>query len=207
MSKVNKKEKKIETTEEVVEREEKEVAEVKDANIENEEIEQVETVQEQKEKTISLKEIKNALKNKIDNTQKRSLAKELLIDFISMIVMGFHLFVLFMGSKNIEINILINDMKIITLCILALGIGTLEFSYKKDDLKIALRGLEVLVFGSANLCLIYVAKLYFSEVFNFLKYIGIVIVAYYIIKIILTAIFSIRKYKKDNNDIKDIVKK
>lgn len=183
-------------------------AETKEAEIEtDEETENEEEHSLAKESVINLKDIKEALKNKVDNTQKKSLIKELLINFASMFLMVFHLFVLYMGSKNIELNILINDMKIITLCILALGIGTLEFSYKKDEFRIALRGLEVLVFGASNLCLVYVAKLYFTEVPNFLKYIGVVIIAYYIVKITLTAIFSIRKYKKDNNDIKDIVKK
>lgn len=207
MSKVNKKEEKIETPAEV---DEKEIT--KQVEVIKEDKTEVENENEQehalaKESVINLKDIKEALKNKVDNTQKKSLIKELLINFASMFLMVFHLFVLYMGSKNIELNILINDMKIITLCILALGIGTLEFSYKKDEFRIALRGLEVLVFGASNLCLVYVAKLYFTEVPNFLKYIGVVIIAYYIVKITLTAIFSIRKYKKDNNDIKDIVKK
>lgn len=206
MSRVNKIEK-IETPAEV---DEKEIT--KQVEVIKEDKTEVENENEQehalaKESVINLKDVKEALKNKVDNTQKKSLIKELLINFASMFLMVFHLFVLYMGSKNIELNILINDMKIITLCILALGIGTLEFSYKKDEFRIALRGLEVLVFGASNLCLVYVAKLYFTEVPNFLKYIGIVIIAYYIVKIILTAIFSIRKYKKDNNDIKDIVKK
>lgn len=166
-----------------------------------------EDIEEDKEKTISLKDIKTVLKNKVSNVQKRSLFKEELINIGSAVFMIFHLLILYMGSKNIELNILINDMKIITICILAIGIGILEFSYKKDEIKIALRGLEVLVFGASNLCLIYVARLYFNEVVHFIIYIGAVLVVYYIVKIIITSIYNVRKYKKDNNDIKDIVKK
>ena len=63
------------------------------------------------------------------------------------------------------------------------------------------------MFGAANMCIIYVLKLYVGRLSNFLAYIGIALIGYYIFKILLVLVVSIRKYKKDNNDIKDIVKR
>ena len=88
-----------------------------------------------------------------------------------------------------------------------IGITVLEVSYKKDNLKLALNGVEILVFGASNVCLVYVFKLYLGSLLSFLSYIGIALIGYYFIKIMVLSIYSIKKYKKDNNDIKDIVKK
>lgn len=83
----------------------------------------------------------------------------------------------------------------------------MELAYKKDDSNLAINSLEVLCFSGANLCLVYVQKLYFDNLIQIITYIGIVISSYYTIKSIALAIINVRKYKKDNNDIKEIVKK
>ena len=118
-----------------------------------------------------------------------------------------YLIIIIMGSKNIEPATLEKDLKIMTLGILAAGIVILEISYKKDKSNIALIGVETLVFGAANLCLIYIAKLYSDQLTKVVTYISFVIAGYYIFKSVIVAITSVNKFKKDNNDIKDIVKK
>ena len=160
-----------------------------------------------KSDAISLKEIEEVLKHKVGNEQRKSIVKDILINLGIATFMVFHLGMIFMGSKNIETNIFQNDIKIITIFILAIGIAILEFAYRKDNSKLALNSVEVLVFGAANVCLIYVLKLYYGSLFNLLSYIGITLIVYYIFKILTLSLISIRKYKKDNNDIKDIVKR
>ena len=157
--------------------------------------------------TISLKEIREALENKVDSKQKKSVIKDILINFGLAIVMVLHLILIMFGCKNISPETLDMDIKIITLFILLLGIVMLEISYKKDNFKIAMHGIEVLVFGAANLCLIYIAKLYYNNLIRFLGYIGLTVAVYYIVKSTIISVRSIRKFKKDNNDIKDIVQK
>lgn len=157
--------------------------------------------------TVSLKEIKEAIQNKINEQQKCSLIKNVLINISIAFIMIMYLILIIMGTKNIEMLILEKDIKIITICILAIGIYIMELAYKKDDSNLAINSLEVLCFSGANLCLVYVQKLYFDNLIQIITYIGIVISSYYIIKSIALAIINVRKYKKDNNDIKEIVKK
>ena len=162
---------------------------------------------ESKYDTISLKEIREALENKVDSDQKKSVIKEVLINIGIALCMILYLILIMVGSKNIAPETLYKDIKVMTLFILLIGIVALEISYKKDNLKIAMRGIEILVFGATNVCLIYIAKLYFNSIVKFLGYIGLAVVCYYVVKSIVLSINSIRKYKQENNDIKDIVQK
>ena len=157
--------------------------------------------------TVSLKEIREALANKVNNEQKKNIVKEFLINVCIAIVMIVYLIIVMMGSKNISVDVLEKDIKIITLFILAIGIFILELSYKKDDVQLAMHGVEVLVFGSSNLCLIYVIKLYFNNLSNTITYIGIVVTIFYILKSLLLTIRDVKRYKNENNDIREIVKK
>lgn len=185
----------------------KEIAEEK---IENEETaEKIEKKEEIESKcdTVSLEEIKEVLGNKVKKSQKSYVIKEALINFGIALFMIIHLVLLFAGSKNIEMSVFEKDMKIMTLFIALIGIIVLEVSYTKDKIKLALNAVEILVFGAANLCLIYVGKLYMDEFLNFSLYVGAALIGYYIIKIISVSIVNVRKYKKENNDIKEIVKR
>ena len=163
--------------------------------------------EENKYNTVSLKEIREALANKVNNEQKKNIVKEFLINVCIAIVMIVYLIIVMMGSKNISVDVLEKDIKIITLFILAIGIFILELSYKKDDVQLAMHGVEVLVFGSSNLCLIYVIKLYFNNLSNTITYIGIVVTIFYILKSLLLTVRDVKRYKNENNDIREIVKK
>ncbi len=157
--------------------------------------------------TVTLKQIKEAIQNKINKEQKQTLIKFILTNVYIAISMIIYLVLLIMGNKNIESSIFENDLKIITLCIAIIGILILENAYKKDSLSIALSSMEILTLGCSSLCLIYVQKMYFMNFNNIVKLILYGILGYYILKIIIFSIKRVKKYKKDNNDIKEIVKK
>ena len=140
----------------------------------------VKTDENEKFNTISLKEVREAIENKINNKQKKTIIKEALINLGIAILMIVFLIVIMLGRNNIMVETLDKDMKIITLFILAIGIFLLEVSYKKDSFKIAMNGIEVLAYGAANLCLIYVAKLYSSNLIKCITYIGVAVGGYYI---------------------------
>lgn len=159
------------------------------------------------EDTVSLKEIKEAIQTKINKQQKTTLIKNICINAGIAMLMIIYAILIMMGSKNIEKAILEKDIKIITLSIVAIGIYMLEISYKKDSSKLAINALEVIVFAASNLTLIYVLILYFNNLINTIKYIGIGVLSYYILKSIAMTIKDVRKYKKDNSDIKEIIKK
>ncbi len=164
-------------------------------------------IDESKYDTVSLKEIRDALETKVNDSQKKNVIKEVIENIFIAIIMITYLILVMMGSKNIDIEIFEKDIKVLTLSMLAIGIFIIEISYKKDSTKLIMHGIEVLVFGAANLCLIYVLKLYFDNFINVLTYIGIAVSGYYILKSIILAIADVKNYKKDNNDISEIVKK
>ncbi len=160
-----------------------------------------------KDNTVTLKQIKEVLGNKVNKDQKKSIIKDIFVNIFIAVIMIIYLVLLIMGSFNIDSEIYEQDIKVITLSILAIGIFILELSYKKDSTKIIIHGIEVLVFGASNLCLIYVMKLYFDNLTNIIKYIGTGVIGYYVLKTIICTIRNVRKYKKDNNDIREIVGK
>lgn len=182
-----------------------EVEEKKNENID--EAVDINNDDEDKFDTISLKEIREAIENKVDSRQKKSIVKEVLLNIGIAIIMIIYLLIIIMGSKNIDVETLEKDMKIMTFSILAIGIFILELSYKKDNSKIAINGIEVIIYSGINLCLVFVEKLYFNNLINIITNISIVISGYYIIKSLILSIVNIRKYKKDNSDIKEIIKK
>ena len=204
----NKQKQKIEKVKKAEENVQKEKQENQEAEKKNKEQEEEKNQdQEEKYNTISLKEIREALKTKVSKTQKKSIVKEVLINIGIAILMVIYLVIVLKGSINIGSENFEKDLKIMTLCILAIGIIILEVSYKKDSTKIALHGVEVLVFAGANLFLIFVNKLHFDRLPKDIMYIGVGIGCYYVIKSIVLAVKSVRKYKKDNSDIKEIVSK
>lgn len=164
-------------------------------------------VDESKFDTVSLKEIREALENKVDKTQRKSVIKDVFINISIALVMAIYLSIIMVISRNLDINVLEKITKIATLTVLFIGLAILEISYKKDNAKIAMNAIEVIVFGTSNLCLIYTIKLYIDNLKSIIGFIIIGVVSYYIIKSILLALLSIRKFKNENNDIKDIVAK
>lgn len=176
---------------------------IEDKEIDNKGID----IDESKYDTVSLKEIRDAIENKVNESQKQSLVKKILINIGIAITMILYLILIIMGSKNIETIVLEKDIKIISLSILAIGIFVLEMAYKKDNNEMAINSLEILVFGASSLCLVYVIKLHFDNLINIITYIGGIVASYFILKLMILAITNVRKYKKDNSDIKEIIKK
>ena len=168
---------------------------------------------ESKFDTVSLKEIREALQNKVNDNQKQKVIKKVLINIGFAMAMIVYLIVVALATKNIELSVLEKDLKIITLGILVLGIGVLERAYKKDNSQMAINAVEILVFGAINLCMMYAIKINFvklgdfKDVVNGITFIGSVVAGYYILKSIIISVKNVRKFKKENNDIKEIIKK
>ena len=158
--------------------------------------------------TISLKEIREALETKVDKSQKKSVIKDVLINLIIAVIMLVYLgTVIMIKNNNTPVEVLEKFTKIATLGILFFGVVFLELSYQKDKSKLALNGVEVIVFGGSSLCLIYTIKLFYNNLVTVVSYITIGVICYYVLKSIVSAITSISKFKKANNDIKDIIDK
>lgn len=159
-----------------------------------------------KKTEVSLDEIREALETKVDKSQKKSMVIEILTNIFLAVIMVVYLAVIIILSKNnASIDVIEKITKIASLVALFLGIVLLELSFQKDKAKIAMNAFEVIVFGGSSLFLVYIIKLYFGNLATAVKYITVGIIGYYFLKSIIICVTSISKYKKDNNDIKDIV--
>ncbi len=157
--------------------------------------------------TVSIEEIREKLETRVNANQKRNTIKEALMNIGIAIVMVMYLIIVVMGSKNIGLITLEKDLKILTLSILFIGIIIFEMSYKKDNVKLSINGLEVVIFGMTNLVLMYNIKVSLNSLMSIASYISIGIGGYYLIKVIVLSKININRYRKDNSDIKEIIKK
>lgn len=173
----------------------------------NENIKIEESRKDSMEDTVSLKEIRNALQSKVDENQKRSIIKENIINVMISIAIILYLIIIFTGSKHVKFETLELCLKIFSISFAAIGLVVLEIAYKKDNFKIAISGAEILIFGAINLCMMYVVKLYPSNLMNVTTYISIAVAVYYLVKVVILSIKNVKQFKKDNNDIKEIIKK
>lgn len=156
---------------------------------------------------VSLKEIKEVIKQKVYDNQKKIIMKEVFVNLIIAVIMIIFLEMVLLGTKNIYMSTFEIYLKVIVIVLLAIGIFILEMAYKKDNIKIALNAVEVIIFSGVNLCLIYSIKLNNNNIMCIIVDIAIVIVIYYVVKAIIMSVINVKKFKKENNDIKEIIKK
>ena len=180
----------------------------KDLNVVDEEeiYENEEEQRETKYDTVTLEQIKEAIGSKVDNKQK-NIIKDIFINLGIAIIMVAGLIIVMLFGNDFNTETLEKSIKITTLAILAVGIIILEASYKKDSSKMALNGVEILVYGGSFVCLIYTVKLYFQNLTNVISILTTGIAGYYILKSIIVTILNTKKFKRENNDIKEIIKK
>ena len=181
----------------------------KDLNVVDEEeiYENEEEQRETKYDTVTLEQIKEAIGSKVDNKQKKNIIKDIFINLGIAIIMVAGLIIVMLFGNDFNTETLEKSIKITTLAIVAVGIIILEASYKKDSSKMALNGVEILVYGGSFVCLIYTVKLYFQNLTNVISILTTGIAGYYILKSIIVTILNTKKFKRENNDIKEIIKK
>ena len=156
---------------------------------------------------INLNDIKERLKSKITRDQKKSLLKRTFLNLVMAISMILYLGIVISGKFNISRETFEIDLKVITICIMFIGIYIIEYAYKKDNIIYAINSLEIIAYGVVNLGIIYILKLYEAKFVKAICVLMLGIFIYYFCKIIYINVKNIRKYKQDNNDIREIIKK
>ena len=100
----------------------------------------------------------------------------------------------------------IGDLKICSLVLLGISIILFEIAYKKDSIKIAVNGIEIIIVAIITLFLPYILFELERKYQNYFVLSGVLIIVYYIIKAIVLVNSAKAHYKKENSDIKDITK-
>ena len=146
-------------------------------------------------------------KRKMPKEVKESLRKEIFTNIIICTCLVAYFLFLFLGSVDKTKAVRVIDLKIFSIIYLAASIILFETAYKKDNGKIAIHGIEILLVAIMTLFLPYIIFELDSKYQKIYYFVGEYIAAYYVIKCICIAIIRKRKYSKDVSDIKEIIKK
>ena len=151
--------------------------------------------EEYKKSRVIPKDYKNKIRNRIlKNT------------IIAIIVIAY-LVLINVLSLHIETKIYILGIKILCVILSIVSVTYFELSYRKDNGYLFMHGAEFLVIATITLFSVYAYSLFFVTYNSILLYISIFVVVYYIIKTILTLRNMKKQYYKEQNDIREIVKR
>lgn len=181
---------------------------------ENEEIEPIEsekvnTANEEiavtKEELVSIQEIKKTMKNKqnLPKEEIEKVNKYLFQNILVAICIIIYFIFLNLGQMNIQPDVYVTDLKVFGMCILLLAIALIEKAYKKDDGRIALYGVELIVLSIVTIALIYVDLMLSTRYVYIVTSISYVFAIYYLVKSIVIYFRKRKKYFVDN--MKEII--
>lgn len=170
--------------------------------------------------TIKDKEINKAeLNKKIENLEKEIVNKkklpkeeELKINkkifeniLIADVIMVF-LYLISLGSLNIETPIFITDLKVFSVILIIITILLFEYSYRKENSNICVHGIECFVLSVFTLLSTYLYNIYFSEFYLIISIASFLFGIYYVGKSIILYIKMRKKYYESVNDISEIIR-
>lgn len=143
----------------------------------------------------------------IPNDYKKKIRNRILKNTIIAIIVIGYLVLLNVLSLHIETRIYISVIKILCVALAVVSVIYFELSYRKDNGYLFMHGAEFLVIATITLFSVYAYSLFFVTYNSILLYISIFVVVYYIIKTILTLRNMKKQYYKEQNDIREIVKR
>lgn len=151
------------------------------------------------------KEIKNKTELPKDKEENINIKvfKNLLIADVIMIF----LFLISLGSLNIETPIFITDLKVFSIALIVFTIILFEYSYKKDNGTICIHGIECLVLAIFTLLSIYLYTIYFKNFSMIVACVSVAFAIYYVGKSIIIYRKMKKQYIAGLNDINEIIKK
>lgn len=138
--------------------------------------------------------------------KKPNFKRDILINMIYAVMMISYFIALNLVYLNCETNIFQIYIKISYMLFLIIGLITIELSYKKQNYKTAIHGVEYIILA---IYILLIERITTAFGFNMKVYIGMssyIFAIYYTFKSILIDTNERRKKLKQLSDIKDIVK-
>lgn len=147
------------------------------------------------------------VKQKMPKEQKEKIYKRIFQEML--LACGIILYFIFLGLgfQNIEEATFLTDLKVFSIGVLIGAIVLFEYSYKKDDGKVAIYGIEVLVVAILTLASIYILDISKEKFQMILSIFSITVALYYLGKGIVIYQRMKKEYYKSLSDIKEIIKK
>lgn len=144
---------------------------------------------------------------KIPKEYKKKINKQIILNTITLIIIAIYLSCINILSLYIDTEIYLKYLKVFSIILAIISVVYFEISYRKDNEKLFLYGVEILFLAIITLFSNYAYYIFFNTYNKILLGITIVFVVYYIVKIFMLKIIMKKKYYKEQNDIKDITKK
>ena len=146
-------------------------------------------------------------KQKMPKIEKEKINKEISKNILIAIGIMLYFYFISLGSVNIQTEIFSVDLRVFSIGILLGAIVLFEISYKKENTKLCIYGIEVLVLAILTLFLIYIYTIY-PNAFNLISaWMSLGFAIYYVSKGIVIYKKMEKDYYKSLSDIKEIVKK
>ncbi|MCI9177098.1 MAG: hypothetical protein HFJ28_00550 [Clostridia bacterium] len=139
----------------------------KESKVKQEVVDNQEEIEEPRKakKDLSIKEmaeIEKAVKKemkanrKMPEQQLEKMATRIFKNMLLAIIVMIYLNFIILGFLNIENDIFITDLKVFSIAILIIGVGIIEFAYRKKSGRAAIHGIEFVFLALATLGLLYV---------------------------------------------------
>lgn len=133
--------------------------------------------------------------------------KEIYLNVLKAIIVVLYFFVLNLAYENIKIEYLELGIKILTMIFLFISIYIFEKAYKKDDEKLALQGIEILVLATYTLTTEYITTKYNYNFTSYSLVASYIFAIYFILKSIVVYTKGRKELAEELSDIREIVKK
>ena len=133
--------------------------------------------------------------------------KDVYANIVKAILVIFYFLIVNLAYENVNIETLNRGIQLFTMIFLFITIFIFEISYKKDDTKLAIEGIELLVLSFITLTIDHVITKYHFELKPYALVISYVYAIYFILKGIVIYTKGRKQYADSLSDIREIVKK
>ena len=145
-------------------------------------------------------------KRKITDEVKKKIDSEVFYNFLLAVVIMIYMFFINFGFLNLKIEAFKIYIKILTLILASLTIFFFEFSYRKDNLKYTLTGIELLVCATIVVYIPYIYMRTNKVIKQLVMLVPLYYGVYYSIKNYIIYKREVFKYQNNLSDVKEIVK-
>lgn len=164
---------------------------------------------EQKIREENIKKLDEQIREskKIPKEYKKKMRKQTILNVVTVLCMVIYLVSINILSLYLETETYLKTIKILSVILAGISIVYFELSYRKDNEKLFLYGTEVLIISMITLFSTYAYFIYFDTYNKILGIVAGILVIYYLIKILIIRSRMKKQYYKEQNDIKEIIKK
>ena len=164
---------------------------------------------EQKIREENIKKLDEQIREskKIPKEYKKKMRKQTILNVVTVLCMVIYLVSINILSLYLETETYLKTIKILSVILAGISIVYFELSYRKDNEKLFLYGTEVLIISMVTLFSTYAYFIYFDTYNKILGIVAGILVIYYLMKILIIKSRMKKQYYKEQNDIKEIIKK